>query len=426
MIGEASQSVSDSRSQWLNSPSWRALMSAARRLIRSRRLVSFEHALDAQGGELGDRGRGVAEHAQAAVRHAGVVHRPFRQADVAEADLDQLAVRRVERLDRALGALDAVGRLLPVAGVEREDQVGLAKHAAVHAHGERMAVGEVEPAVGVVDGGAARLGERDEVVKTVRRAAGVLGEQHREARGEQLVGDLGERGAVGGHRHRHGGVAPVGQGDVGGERLLLQPGVVAHVDRALRLRHHRAVGAGERIRHALDAARLVVPFRVVADLLALHVGGVDPVDERPPPALVHRPGGADDEDRRAVDVGVVDAHGGVQHADDVVHDGDHRLAGRLGVAVRDLHRDLLVLAQQHRRLVAAVVDQRVVQPAVARAGVERDVGEAELLDQVDDDVGLPLAGGEGAFAPAVSSLARSSWFFRFLRTRLAHVLNSHC
>jgi hypothetical protein len=135
----------------------------------------------------------------------------------------------------------------------------------------------------------------------------------------------------------------------------------------------------------------------VADLLALHVGGVDPVDEGAALALVHRAGRADDEDRRAVDIRVIDAHGGVQHADHVMHDGDHRLARDLGVAMRDLHRDLLVLAQQHRRLVAAVIDQRVVQPAIARARIERDIGESELLDEIDDDVGLPALGGVGAF-----------------------------
>src|ERR1051326_801541 len=131
----------------------------------------------------------------------------------------------------------------------------------------------------------------------------------------------------------------------------------------------------------------------MAQLLAVDVGGVDPVDERPAPALVHRPGGADHEDRAAVDIRVINAHGGVQHADPVVHDPHHRLAGRLGVAVGDLHGDLLVLAQQDRRLVAAVIDQRVVQAAIRGAGIERDIGKAVVLDQIDDYVGLPRFGG---------------------------------
>jgi hypothetical protein len=40
-----------------------------------------------------------------------------------------------------------------------------------------------------------------------------------------------------------------------------------------------------------------------------------------------------------------------------VQDHGHRLAGGLGEAVRESHRDLLVGALDHRDLVAAVVDQ---------------------------------------------------------------------
>ena len=160
------------------------------------------------------------------------------------------------------------------------------------------------------------------------------------------------------------------------ERRLLQRGVVAHVDRALRLGGHDRIGAREAFRHALDRGRLVVPLDVVADRVALHQRRVGPVDVRAALGFVHRAGGADDEDRHAVDIGVVDRHAGVQQPDQVVQDHRHRLAGRLGVAVRDLHRDLLVLAQHHRRLVAAVVDERIVQAAEARARIERDERES--------------------------------------------------
>src|SRR5262249_59622633 len=70
-------------------------------------------ALGAEPGQLRDRGRGVAEDAQAAVWHAGVVHRPLAEANVAKPDLDHLASGRIERLDRALGALDMGGGRLP-------------------------------------------------------------------------------------------------------------------------------------------------------------------------------------------------------------------------------------------------------------------------------------------------------------------------
>jgi hypothetical protein len=33
-----------------------------------------------------------------------------------------------------------------------------------------------------------------------------------------------------------------------------------------------------------------------------------------------------------------------------------------------------------------------MQPAVARTGIERDIGEIVLLDQIDDNVGLPALG----------------------------------
>src|SRR5690242_10815759 len=55
----------------------------------------------------------------------------------------------------------------------------------------------------------------------------------------------------------------------------------------------------------------------------------------------------------------------------------------------DLDGDLFMLAKQHRRIVFPVIDQRVVQSAVTRAGIERDVFEAMALDHVDDDVRLP-------------------------------------
>jgi len=81
----------------------------------------------------------------------------------------------------------------------------------------------------------------------------------------------------------------------------------------------------------------------------------------------------------------------MQQADQIVQNHGHRPAARLGIAVRDLHRDFFMRAQHHRRLVAAVIDQRIVQAAEARAGIERDVGKSVALDQVNDNVRLPAA-----------------------------------
>ena len=40
-----------------------------------------------------------------------------------------------------------------------------------------------------------------------------------------------------------------------------------------------------------------------------------------------------------------------------MHDGHHRPATCLGIAMDDLHRNLFVVAEQHRRLVLAVIHQ---------------------------------------------------------------------
>ncbi len=236
---------------------------------------------------------------------------------------------------------------------------------------------------------------------------------------EQLVGDRLDGARIGRHRRRRSDGACRRQRHVVRLRRLLQRRVVAHVDRALRLGHHHRIGAREAFRHAVDGGRLVVPLDVVAHRVALHQRGVGPVDVRPALGLVHRAGGAHDEDRHAVEIGVVDRHAGVQQADEIVQDHRHRLAARLGVAVRDLHRDLFVVAQHHRRLVVAVVDQRIVQAAEARAGIERDVGKIVALDAVDDDVGLPAGVVRGLRVHLKSSRDEaSSERYRILRAAL--------
>ena len=189
------------------------------------------------------------------------------------------------------------------------------------------------------------------------------------------IGGFGQRDRVRRWRGGHFGAAGRWHFDIMIELGFLQAGVVAHVDRTLARAHHHRVGAREGARHAVDGGRLIVPFDKIANRLALNVGGVNPVDKRPALGFGQRPGGAHDEHRRAVEISVIDAHRRVQQADQVMHDGDHRLALGAGVTMGDLHGDLFMLAGQHRRIVLAIVDQRVVQAAVARAGIERDVLE---------------------------------------------------
>ena len=59
--------------------------------------------------------------------------------------------------------------------------------------------------------------------------------------------------------------------------------------------------------------------------------------------------------------------------------------------MRNLDRDLLVLAKQHRRIVLTIIDDGIVQATKARAGIHRDVWKIIALDQIDNHVGLPFA-----------------------------------
>src|SRR5262249_2570435 len=71
----------------------------------------------------------------------------------------------------------------------------------------------------------------------------------------------------------------------------------------------------------------------------------------------------------------------------------HRLAGRLGVTVRDSDRVILVHAQQDRRhLVAEMIDEAVVQTAIAGARVEADIADAEAAQHLRGDVAAPADG----------------------------------
>jgi hypothetical protein len=75
---------------------------------------------------------------------------------------------------------------------------------------------------------------------------------------------------------------------------------------------------------------------------------------------------ADDDHRHPVAPGIIDRHRGVLQADGAVAQRDQRLAGDLEVAVRHADRRFLVRAGEvFRHLVAAVVDQRLVDGAEA-------------------------------------------------------------
>ncbi len=113
---------------------------------------------------------------------------------------------------------------------------------------------------------------------------------------------------------------------------------------------------------------------------------MNPVDTWTTLRLVHRTGRADDQHRHSVYVCVVDRHIGVQQPNEVVQDCHHRLTRRPGIAVRNLYSRFLVLTEQHRRSVATVVHDGVVETAIAGPGVDCRVRKIVRVQQIDDDV----------------------------------------
>jgi len=172
-----------------------------------------------------------------------------------------------------------------------------------------------------------------------------------------------------------------------GELCFLHLRVEIDVDRTHRCGIGHPGRADQRFAGGRRRGRLVVPLGVVAHDRALVARGVNPVDPRPALGRIHRPGRPEHDHRRAVAPGVEDRHGGVEQAHIGMHGRGHRPAGHLGVAVRDRHRAFLVQAKQHlRRLVAEKIHDRIVQPAVARAGIKRDVGNFQGAQRISDHV----------------------------------------
>ncbi len=144
---------------------------------------------------------------------------------------------------------------------------------------------------------------------------------------------------------------------------------------------------GDGVEVPLRRGRLFGPLHVVLDDIGLRRGAMQPVDPAPVGGI-ERARSAEHQHRRVVAERVVDAHRAVHQADEIVQDADAEPAGRLSVAVRHRHGDLLVRCQDHLRLmVAAVVDQRVMQAAVARSRQQEDVVDVQPAEQLDHGVG---------------------------------------
>ena len=176
-------------------------------------------------------------------------------------------------------------------------------------------------------------------------------------------------------------------------RLLRQPVVQREHHGRARRRGGDLIGAHERLGEVLRRDRRVVPFGVVAH------DGVDVLRRmhrrhaRRPVRGVEIVAGEHDH-RRAVAKRVVDVHGGVHQPDRAVDQRHQRLVGDLVIAVGDADAAFLMGAgEEFRRRVLAVVDQQLVDGAIARCRVGRQVFDVERLDNVDHEIrsGLALA-----------------------------------
>src|SRR5262249_17809369 len=81
----------------------------------------------ADAGQLRNAERGVADGADRAGLHAAIVERPFADADLAEADLAEIAGRGRERPGPRLGAVGLGALLLRVLDVESQHEIGAAQ-----------------------------------------------------------------------------------------------------------------------------------------------------------------------------------------------------------------------------------------------------------------------------------------------------------
>ena len=175
------------------------------------------------------------------------------------------------------------------------------------------------------------------------------------------------------------------------DRLGLQAAVERHHHRAIGRRGRDLVHAHERLREMLRRDRIVVPLGVVAHDRIDVLRGVEGRHARRAVRGIEIVA-AEDEHGNAVAPGVVDRHGGVLQADRAVDQRHDRFAGRLEVAMAHGNAGFLVRAgEEFRHRVLAVIDQRLVETAVARGRIGRQIFDVERLDDVDHEVGAGRA-----------------------------------
>ena len=238
--------------------------------------------------------------------------------------------------------------------------------------------------------GAEPLGEADARLPDFRLARAASEHDHRPLGAREQRRGLIKRALAwprGLGRHEAGDVGPV-------RRLVepgfLQSGIETDIDWSGRRRARRDIGAAHGFHQRLRRRWLVIPLDDRADKGALIARGVDPVDPGAALFSIERAGRAQHDHGYPIAPGIEQAHHAVQQPDIAVQYASHGLAGRLGVAMRDGDRMILVQAKQNARpLIAEMVDEAVMQPAITRARVEADIANAQAAEHLRGNVAAP-------------------------------------
>ena len=231
-----------------------------------------------------------------------------------------------------------------------------------------------------------RFGEGDEVLHALLGVNHVSRNDHRILRRDQELGSFHDRAGISLRRRIQRELGYAQRGVIGNGRLL--QGAIDHDDHRLSRRSHGdPVGAHSGLREMRQRDGGVVPFGVLADHGRRILGAVIPLHAGAPLGGVE--GVADhDEDGRPAGPGVVDTHRGMLQAHGAVGQDEHRLAFDHRVALGQGDRGLFVATGDELGvLVAAVVDQRLVNAAKTGARIGGHVLEAESFDDVDHEVG---------------------------------------
>ena len=137
----------------------------------------------------------------------------------------------------------------------------------------------------------------------------------------------------------------------------------------------------------LKRCGLVVPFHEFAHQRDRVLRAVYPFDARAARVGVDAVAG-EDHHRHAIAPCVVNSHRAVLQADSAVQHDAHRLARRLGIAMRDAGRGFFVKAgEDFGILVTGVIDDGFVQAAKSRCGIDRNVLEPDGFQYIRHEVG---------------------------------------